>query len=263
MRAALLLAALSVAPVALAQGTGERVDVAGAQFPPFVVPGRTFYINVSVHNRDAAPHDVLLFMRVYDGRGQACDEARAIDAPSRFHKGVALAPGQEVRVEGEREHWGQVLNASRYAAGVYEMCVWARLAQCPAGELAACLLDREPVFETVRLRNAPPTVRARAQPEEGPLPTRFAFTAQGSDADGDPLTYRWDFGDGEQAVGASVEHAYRGAGRFTARVNVTDGADFAEDRVTVVVREGGGGKGAPAPGVAALVLALMALARRR
>ena len=42
------------------------------------------------------------------------------------------------------------------------------------------------------------------------------------DADGDNLTYRWDFGDGETAEGAKVSHAYKKLGVYKVSLTVTD-----------------------------------------
>ena len=44
-----------------------------------------------------------------------------------------------------------------------------------------------------------------------------------SDGLGDPLTYRWDFGDGNAAAGALVAHTYAAEGRYEATLTVDDG----------------------------------------
>lgn len=62
------------------------------------------------------------------------------------------------------------------------------------------------------------------------------FTASATDADGDHLTYTWDFGDGSTATGATVEHAYDTAGSYQAVVTVYDGTDAATGSVTVAVK---------------------------
>jgi PKD repeat protein/type 1 glutamine amidotransferase len=51
-----------------------------------------------------------------------------------------------------------------------------------------------------------------------------AFTATGSDADGDTVTYSWDFGDGSPAsTEQNPSHAYTAVGDYTAKVTVSDG----------------------------------------
>ena len=53
--------------------------------------------------------------------------------------------------------------------------------------------------------------------------TRFTFNGElSSDEDGDALTYRWFFGDGQTATGAEVSHVYAKSGEYTARLMVSD-----------------------------------------
>jgi PKD repeat protein len=52
------------------------------------------------------------------------------------------------------------------------------------------------------------------------------FNASGSsDADGDDLTYHWEFGDGEIATGVNVSYNYSKAGEYTVNLTVNDGTD--------------------------------------
>jgi hypothetical protein len=46
--------------------------------------------------------------------------------------------------------------------------------------------------------------------------------AASTDADGDGLTYAWDFGDGSTAEGATASHTYATAGEYAVRLIVTD-----------------------------------------
>lgn len=50
-----------------------------------------------------------------------------------------------------------------------------------------------------------------------------SFTAASTDANGDPLTYDWAFGDGGVATGASTSHAFTATGAFAVTVTVSDG----------------------------------------
>ncbi|MFQ5470862.1 MAG: PKD domain-containing protein [Gammaproteobacteria bacterium] len=65
----------------------------------------------------------------------------------------------------------------------------------------------------------------------------FSFDGSASeDADGDNLTYQWDFGDGEIAKGSAVKHQYKNPGKYTVSLIVDDGKDYsevAEKRVTI------------------------------
>ncbi len=53
--------------------------------------------------------------------------------------------------------------------------------------------------------------------------TTVAFSVAASDADNNPLTYSWNFGDGASGSGASPSHVYTSSGSYTASVTVTDG----------------------------------------
>ncbi|HEY8235023.1 MAG TPA: L,D-transpeptidase family protein [Gaiellaceae bacterium] len=70
-------------------------------------------------------------------------------------------------------------------------------------------------FNPAATAAAPPTIAASATVTSGAAPLAVLFSASG-----DAVSYRWDFGDGGGADGASVEHVYR-AGAFTAHVTGT------------------------------------------
>jgi N-acetylmuramoyl-L-alanine amidase len=60
---------------------------------------------------------------------------------------------------------------------------------------------------------APPAVTVEASPTSGAAPLMVTFTASGG-----AVSYHWQFGDGAEGDGATVEHTYQTAGRFTAVV---------------------------------------------
>jgi PKD repeat protein len=63
---------------------------------------------------------------------------------------------------------------------------------------------------------AGPALSIQATPVEGAAPLHVTFAATG-----DPASYRWDFGDGSAADGATVDHIYQDAGKYTAVVTAT------------------------------------------
>jgi len=86
--------------------------------------------------------------------------------------------------------------------------------------------------------NRLPTVTAARTPA-GDVATgaAIAFTATGSDPDGDTLTYAWDFGDSGTASTKDAMHTYTAAGTYTAKVTVSDGkGGTASATLTVVVK---------------------------
>ena len=60
-------------------------------------------------------------------------------------------------------------------------------------------------------------------------------TNKSTDADGDELTYTWDFGDGSYAEGSAATHEYSSAGEYTITLTVSDGqaTDTATSNVKV------------------------------
>jgi len=84
-------------------------------------------------------------------------------------------------------------------------------------------------FSPAATAAAPPTIAASATVTSGAAPLAVSFAASG-----DAVSYRWDFGDGAVADGATVAHVYR-AGAFTARVTGTStGGETATAAVRVL-----------------------------
>ncbi|WP_369147504.1 ThuA domain-containing protein [Streptomyces sp. R44] len=68
-----------------------------------------------------------------------------------------------------------------------------------------------------------PVAEASADKTSGTAPLKVTLSAAGTtDADGDPLTYSWDFGDGTTATTANPTHTYRTNGTYVATVTAKD-----------------------------------------
>jgi glucose/arabinose dehydrogenase len=75
--------------------------------------------------------------------------------------------------------------------------------------------------------NQPPAAAASALPTQGAEPLLVQFSSAGSgdpDSGPQPLAYLWDFGDGGTSTAADPSHSYAARGRYTARLEVSDGA---------------------------------------
>lgn len=113
------------------------------------------------------------------------------------------------------------------ARGVFYACQDAK-----ALELGQALLADANALATKRVAAAPmpaanqPPTAVLASVPEGEVEQLLNFDASGSsDPDGDPLTYRWDFGDGTTAdfTFPRATHRYKAPGNYLVRVTVSDG----------------------------------------
>ena len=89
----------------------------------------------------------------------------------------------------------------------------------------------------------PPVARAGGDREGfvGGAHDQLLFDAAGSEAaDGQPLSYSWDMGDGSTLAGEKVRHGYAKPGLYPVRLTVSDGSGLAcgsaSDAVHVSVR---------------------------
>ena len=73
-------------------------------------------------------------------------------------------------------------------------------------------------------------VTVQATPTSGAAPLTVTFTASG-----ESLAYHWQFGDGTEADGPSVQHTYTTAGRYTATVTGTSLAGGAAGQASVEI----------------------------
>ncbi|WP_375537850.1 PQQ-dependent sugar dehydrogenase [Streptomyces sp. Amel2xB2] len=68
-----------------------------------------------------------------------------------------------------------------------------------------------------------PIAEAKSDKTSGQAPLEVAFSSEGTDdADGEPLTYHWDFGDGATSDEADPSHTYTENGTYSATLTATD-----------------------------------------
>ena len=85
------------------------------------------------------------------------------------------------------------------------------------------------------VNNQPPVVVSSVAPTGGPAPLAVTFSSTGTfDPEDEPLTYTWDFGDGNISTEASPVHTYVNVGPYTARLTVSDGTESTQSAPVVI-----------------------------
>ncbi len=211
-----------------------------------------------VRHRFAAPGVYQVRLQVADATGQpaaiATDHARiVVNAPPVADAGPDLlaAPGEEVRLEsgGSFDPDGRIV-AYRWDFSDDQLTlegaqVVRTYAQPGIYRVQLTAIDNSGASNgnatdevTVRINAAP---QAAAGSDIFAGSTTLAFDGSAStDPDGDPLTYRWNFGDGSpSASGAKVSHSYVAGGTYPVVLEVDDGTGLrngrAEAAITAVI----------------------------
>jgi PKD repeat protein len=84
--------------------------------------------------------------------------------------------------------------------------------------------------------NRAPVSTIQASPLTGNAPLTVNFNGFGSsDPDGDPLTYLWDFGNGDTATTATASRTFLRAGSYPVKLTVADPLNFKGEATTTVV----------------------------
>lgn len=99
---------------------------------------------------------------------------------------------------------------------------WGALAEEKQGVTVQVDSDGDGIFEETKTLR-PPTASFTFSPSEIIVNTQINFDAsQSSDADGEIVSYQWNFGDGNTSTGSIVTHAYSALGEYTASLVVVD-----------------------------------------
>lgn len=83
--------------------------------------------------------------------------------------------------------------------------------------------------------NLPPVIVANAPESISINETAYFDGSESSDPENDPLTLRWDFGDGASADGATAEHRYGAAGSYTIGVTASDGRAASKQELHILI----------------------------
>lgn len=85
--------------------------------------------------------------------------------------------------------------------------------------------------------NLPPTAVALADITSGPAPLTVNFDgSQSSDPEGRPMSFRWNFGDGDIESEMSPTHVFLGPGDYVVELRVADDIGQTDpDRITITV----------------------------
>lgn len=83
--------------------------------------------------------------------------------------------------------------------------------------------------------NRPPVANISANPTLGASPLLVHFSSINStDPDNDPLSYLWDFGDGQSTPTGNPDHTYTANGTYTVTLTVTDSHGATANATTVI-----------------------------
>lgn len=89
---------------------------------------------------------------------------------------------------------------------------------------------------TVTGPNLPPVAAFVTNTVSGTAPLVVTFDASiSSDPNGDPLTYSWDFGDGNTGSGVTFTHTYTTPGQFIVVLTVSDGQVSSQTSIGILV----------------------------
>jgi serine protease len=163
---------------------------------------------------------------------------------------------------GSYNNWGYwfyegTSMATPHVSGVAALVISAKVASAPddvrnvlqstAKDLGPLGFDQEYGWGRVdayaaltysALQNNPPVANAGGD-YTGTEDIAVSFNGSASsDPDNDPLTYRWDFGDGATGTGVNPTHTYTGGGIYTVTLIVNDGkVDSPPSTASVTIQE--------------------------
>jgi large repetitive protein len=162
------------------------------------------------------------------------DQRAAPSAPVRFDASASHAGDGKITLyrwsfgDGDSAEGAQVQHAFA-RPGLYR--VRLRVEDDSPGP--SCNYDEDTLEVWV---NAAPLANAGQAQTVSPQQNVHFDASASSDSDGEIIHYGWDFGDGHQAEGRQVSHAYAQAGTYTATLTITDNAEVANSHASDSVK---------------------------
>lgn len=103
-------------------------------------------------------------------------------------------------------------------------------------DLAGVQLIEDWINSLTPTTSSPPVALFSASTVNGTAPLSVDFDASAStDADGDPLSYYWDFGDGNTSTQITINHVFTNVGEYTVTLTVNDGLQSDQATTTITV----------------------------
>lgn len=216
-----------------ALAVGEEVDIVEVRAPERTMGGKVFAVEVDLANK-GPERRVYLFAALYDGeRGDnpcgPITDPRFI-AWTPLYQGVLTLPANaRATFPPAGETWRHRYDAADVAPQetTDEFCVFVGERE-QASAIDWLDFDAQPM--RTRGANAAPTGAFTWAPETPRAAQDVRFEATGEDADGDALTYAWDFGHANASGRARAEgpvafHPFYPDGTFTVTLTISDGFD--------------------------------------
>lgn len=242
MSAGAILASMLLATVVLPTASGA-VSVREVDVPDRTAADKPFRVSVRLAN-DGPERDVHLFGALYADEDGKAPCGPATDPSFRTFTHVAqvtvrLPAGSETTYPPPGDAWLHRYGSQHAGVSprVEELCVFvAEASGGPVIEYEA--YGTAPL--SVRARNAPPQPSFDVEPASPIVSVPAGFRAEAEDADGDPVTFTWDFGRFDAggratAEGAEATHAFYPAGDYVVTLSASDGIDSVPLARTVTV----------------------------
>jgi PKD repeat protein len=126
---------------------------------------------------------------------------------------------------------GDTLTGTPTVGGVYPVVLLATNVAGSDSKTLTIAIGKGGAPNAVSVFTSSPT----ATPNPALVGQVITLLAVATDADGDAMSYTWDFGDGTTGTGASPTHTYAATGIYLVKITVFDGVSTVTSTVTITV----------------------------